>query len=151
LAYFDEETRERFTPYIVETSAGLNRTLLVCLLDAYDEDVQEGEVRTVLRLSPAIAPIKVGVFSLVKKDNLPDVADRIAGDLRRVCPVFTDHQGSIGRRYRRMDEIGTPWGVTVDYQTLQDQTVTLRDRDSLEQIRVSADALPDEIRQRLAR
>ena len=151
LAYFEEETRERFTPYIVETSAGLNRTLLVCLLDAYDEDVQEGEVRTVLRLSPAIAPIKVGVFSLVKKDNLPDVADRIAADLRQVCTVFTDHQGSIGRRYRRMDEIGTPWGVTVDYQTLQDQTVTLRDRDSLEQIRVSTDALPDEIRRRLAR
>jgi glycyl-tRNA synthetase len=151
LAYFEEETRERFTPYIVETSAGLNRTLLVCLLDAYDEDVQEGEVRTVLRLSPVIAPIKVGVFSLVKKDNLPDVADRIAADLRQVCTVFTDHQGSIGRRYRRMDEIGTPWGVTVDYQTLQDQTVTLRDRDSLEQIRVSADALPDEIRRRLAK
>jgi glycyl-tRNA synthetase len=149
LAYFDEETRERFIPYIIETSAGLNRTLLVCLIDAYDEDVQEGEVRTVLRLSPAIAPIKVGVFSLVKKDSLPDVADRIAADLRQICPVFTDHQGSIGRRYRRMDEIGTPWGITVDYQTLQDQTVTLRDRDSLEQIRISVSTVGDVIRQKL--
>jgi len=149
LGYFDDETRERFVPFIVETSAGLNRTLLVCLLDGYYEDVQEGEPRTVLRLSPAIAPLKVGVFSLVKKDGLPDVADRIAADLRRVCPVFVDHQGSIGRRYRRMDEIGTPWGITVDYQTLQDQTVTLRDRDSLEQIRLSADIMADEIRRRL--
>jgi glycyl-tRNA synthetase len=149
LTYFDDETRDRFIPFIVETSAGLNRTLLVCLLDAYDEDVQEGEPRTVLRLAPQIAPIKVGVFSLVKKDGLPEVADRIAENLRRICPVFTDHQGSIGRRYRRMDEIGTPWGITVDYQTLQDQTVTLRDRDSLEQIRLSTDRLADEIRGRL--
>ncbi len=149
LSYFDEETREKFVPYIVETSAGLNRTLLVCLVDAYDEDVQDGEPRTVLRLAPHIAPIKVGVYSLVKKDNLPEVADRIAADLRTVCTVFTDHQGSIGRRYRRMDEIGTPWGITVDYQTLQDQTVTLRDRDSLEQIRIPVDHVKPEIRRRL--
>ncbi len=149
LAYFDEETREKFIPCIVETSAGLNRTLLVCLIDAYDEDVQDNEPRTVLRLSPKIAPVKVGIFSLVKKDGLPEVADRIAADLRKVCPAFTDHQGSIGRRYRRMDEIGTPWGITVDYQTLQDQTVTLRDRDSLEQIRISTDRITDEIRGRL--
>jgi glycyl-tRNA synthetase len=150
LSYFVEETRERFIPYIIETSAGLNRTLLVVLLDAYDEDTQEGELRTVLRLSPKIAPVKVGVFSLVKRDGLPDVADRIAKDLRPVCSVFTDHQGSIGRRYRRMDEIGTPWGVTVDYQTLEDQTVTLRDRDSLAQDRVNISQLPQIIRERLA-
>lgn len=149
LAYFDEDTRERFVPYIVETSSGLNRTLLVCLIDAYDEDVQDGEPRTVLRLAPHIAPIKVGVFSLVKKDGLPEFAERIAAELRGVCPVFTDHQGSIGRRYRRMDEIGTPWGITVDYDTLKDQTVTLRDRDSLEQIRINADLLVEEIRRRL--
>jgi glycyl-tRNA synthetase len=150
LSYYDDETKERFVPYIVETSAGLNRTLLVTLLDAYDEDTQDGELRTVLRLSPKIAPVKVGIFSLVKKDGLPEVADRIANDLRVVCPVFTDHQGSIGRRYRRMDEIGTPWGITVDYQTLQDQTVTLRDRDSLEQVRISTDKVVEEIRMRLA-
>jgi glycyl-tRNA synthetase len=149
LNYFDEETRERYIPYIVETSSGLNRTLLVCLLDAYAEDVQEGEPRTVLRLSPSIAPIKVAVFSLVKKDGLPEIADRIAADLRNVCTIFADHQGSIGRRYRRMDEIGTPWGITVDYDTLKDQTVTLRDRDSLEQIRLAADRLPAFIREKL--
>jgi glycyl-tRNA synthetase len=103
----------------------------------------------VLRLSPHIAPLKVGIFSLVKKDGLPEVADRIAADLRPVCPVFVDHQGSIGRRYRRMDEIGTPWGITVDYQTLQDQTVTLRDRDSLAQDRIAADQLVEVIRRRL--
>jgi glycyl-tRNA synthetase len=149
LAYFDEETRERFTPYIVETSAGLNRTLLVCLLDAYEEDVQEGEPRVVLRLSPKIAPIKAGIFSLVKKDGLPEVADKIANDLRQICPVFTDHQGSIGRRYRRMDEIGTPWGITVDYQTMEDQTVTVRDRDTLEQLRMPINGIVEEIRNRL--
>ncbi|HEY3294667.1 MAG TPA: glycine--tRNA ligase [bacterium] len=149
LSYFDEEAKERFIPYIVETSAGLNRTLLTCMVDAYDEDTQEGEPRVVLHLSPKIAPIKVGIFSLVKKDGLPDVADKIASDLRKVCPVFTDHQGSIGRRYRRMDEIGTPWGITVDYQTLEDHTVTLRDRDTLEQVRVSTDKVVDMIRGRL--
>jgi glycyl-tRNA synthetase len=149
LSYFNEETRERFIPFIVETSAGLNRTLLVTLLDAYAEDVQEGEKRVVLRLSPHIAPFKVGIFSLVKKDGLPEVADRIAADLRPVCPLFVDHQGSIGRRYRRMDEIGTPWGITVDYQTLEDQTVTLRDRDSLTQDRIAIDALVENIRRRL--
>jgi glycyl-tRNA synthetase len=149
MSYFEDETKERFTPFIVETSAGLNRTLLTCLLDAYEEDVQEGEPRTVLHLSPAIAPLKVGVFSLVKKDGLAEYADNLARDLRRVCTVFTDHQGSIGRRYRRMDEIGTPWGVTVDYQTMEDQTVTLRDRDTLEQIRVSVAQLPQLIRDRL--
>jgi glycyl-tRNA synthetase len=106
-------------------------------------------MRTVLRLSPQIAPIKVGIFSLLKRDGMPEYADKLAADLRGVCPVFTDHQGSIGRRYRRMDEIGTPWGITVDHQTLQDHTVTLRDRDSLEQIRLSADQVAAEIRQRL--
>jgi glycyl-tRNA synthetase len=123
---------------------------LVVLLDAYAEDTQEGELRTVLRLNPKIAPIKVGVFSLVKRDGLPEVTERIAHDLRPICSVFVDHQGSIGRRYRRMDEIGTPWGITVDYQALEDQTVTLRDRDSLEQIRVNIAQLPQIIREKLA-
>ena len=150
LSYFVEQTREKFTPYIIETSAGLNRTLLVVLVDAYDEDVQDGEPRTVLRLHPKIAPTKVGIFSLVKKSGLPEIADKIAQDLRPVCAVFTDHQGSIGRRYRRMDEIGTPWGVTVDHQTLEDQSVTLRDRDTLAQERVNISDLPKIIREKLA-
>ncbi len=150
LSYFVEQTREKFTPYIIETSAGLNRTMLVVLVDAYDEDVQDGEPRTVLRLHPKIAPTKVGIFSLVKKSGLPEIADKIAQDLRPVCAVFTDHQGSIGRRYRRMDEIGTPWGVTVDHQTLEDQSVTLRDRDTLAQERVNISDLPKIIREKLA-
>lgn len=141
LQYFDPDTKDKFIPYIIETSAGLNRTLLTCLVDAYNEDVQEGEPRTFLSLSPTIAPIKVGVFSLVKKDGLRELADSIASDLRQIGTVFTDHTGSIGKRYRRMDEIGTPWGITVDYQTKEDNTVTLRDRDTLEQSRVSADQL----------
>lgn len=149
LTYFDSAADERFIPYIVETSAGLNRTLLTCLIDAYEEDIQAGEQRTVLKLSPSIAPIKVGIFSLVKKDGMPEVADKIADDLRTACTVFTDHQGSIGRRYRRLDEVGTPWGITVDNQTLQDQTVTLRDRDTLQQIRISMDQVKQVIREKL--
>ncbi len=142
LSYMIEDTKERFVPYIVETSSGLNRTLLTCLVDGYYEDTQDGETRTVLRLSPAIAPIKAGVFSLVKKDGLAEIADQLAADLRKVGTVFVDHSGSIGRRYRRMDEVGTPWGITVDYQTKEDQTVTLRERDSLEQSRVKMAELP---------
>ena len=149
LQYFDPETKEKFVPYIIETSAGLNRTLLTCLVDAYNEDVQEGEPRTFLSLSPTIAPIKVGVFSLVKKDGLREMADSIAQDLRHVGTVFADHTGSIGKRYRRMDEIGTPWGITIDYQTKEDNTVTLRDRDTLEQSRVSADQLKQIISEKL--
>jgi glycyl-tRNA synthetase len=137
LQYFDGETNEKFTPYIIETSAGLNRTLLTCLVDGYNEDTQDGEPRTFLSLAPSIAPIKVGVFSLVKKDGLREIADDIANDLRQIGTVFTDHTGSIGKRYRRMDEIGTPWGITIDYQTKEDHTVTVRDRDTLEQIRVN--------------
>lgn len=150
LSYMNEETKDRFTPFIVETSSGLNRTLLTCLVDGYYEDTQDGEPRTVLRLAPAIAPVKAGVFSLVKKDGLAEIADQLANDLRKVGTVFTDHSGSIGRRYRRMDEIGTPWGVTVDYQTKEDQTVTLRDRDSLEQLRVRMAELPSLLATKLA-
>lgn len=142
LSYLNEETKERFVPYIVETSSGLNRTLLTCLVDGYYEDTQEGDTRTVLRLAPAIAPFKAGVFSLVKKDGLAEMADQLANDLRKVGAVFVDHSGSIGRRYRRMDEVGTPWGITVDYQTKEDETVTLRDRDTLEQFRIKMAELP---------
>ncbi len=142
LSYLNDESKERFVPYIIETSSGLNRTLLTCLVDGYYEDVQDGEARTVLRLAPSIAPFKAGVFSLVKKDGLAEIADQLANDLRRVGAVFVDHSGSIGRRYRRMDEIGTPWGITVDYQTKEDQTVTLRDRDSLDQFRLKMAELP---------
>jgi len=132
LHYFDDETREKFIPYIIETSIGCDRTLLTLLIDAYSED---GE-RVVLRFAPSIAPIKVGVFPLVKRDGMPEIAKKICNDLSGKYKVFYDESGSIGRRYRRMDEIGTPFCVTVDSQTLEDETVTIRNRDSMVQERV---------------
>jgi glycyl-tRNA synthetase len=136
LTYLDDITRQRYTPYIIETSAGLTRTVLVVLSDAYDEDEVEGETRTVLRLHPLVAPITVGVFPLVKKDGLAEIAQDIEKSLRDEFSTFYDKGGAIGRRYRRQDEIGTPYGITIDYQTKEDNTVTLRLRDSMEQVRV---------------
>jgi glycyl-tRNA synthetase len=139
MSYFDEATRERYIPYIIETSAGVDRTLLTCLIDAYDEQPE----RVVLHLSPKIAPIKVAIFPLVKRDGMPAIAQRIAAMLRPHYKVFYDEAGSIGRRYRRQDEIGTPYGITVDSETLTNETVTLRERDSMTQERVSIDGLLD--------
>jgi len=141
LSYFNDQTKERFFPYIIETSAGVDRTMLVCLVDGYYEEVVKGEERTVLRLDPKIAPIKAGIYPLVKRDNMPEVAKNIEDILRPHFKVFYDEGGAIGRRYRRQDEAGTPFGITVDSQTLQDETVTLRERDSMEQIRVKIDDL----------
>ena len=141
LSYFNDQTKERFIPYIIETSAGVDRTMLVCLVDGYYEEVVKGEERTVLRLDPKIAPIKAGIYPLVKRDNMPEVAKNIEDILRPHFKVFYDEGGAIGRRYRRQDEAGTPFGITVDSQTLQDETVTLRERDSMEQIRVKIDDL----------
>jgi glycyl-tRNA synthetase len=150
LEYIDPGGGKRFVPYVVETAAGVDRTLLVILADAYREEEVEGEERVVLGLHPALAPIKAAVFPLVKKDGLPEIARKIAGDLRKASiPSFYDESGSIGRRYRRQDEAGTPWCVTVDGQTAEDGTVTVRDRDSLEQVRVDAGALKGWIRERL--
>ena len=138
LEYLDPTTNEKFVPYVVETSAGADRTTLVALVDAYHEEEVEGETRVVLKLHPALAPLKAAVFPLVNKDGMPELARRIFDDLRRSLKVFYDDGGSIGRRYRRQDEAGTPYGVTIDGQSLQDQTVTVRDRDSLKQDRVGA-------------
>jgi len=150
LDYLDPATNEKFVPYIIETSLGADRLALVVLVDAYREEQVEGEQRVVLKFHPSIAPIKAGVFPLVKKDGMPDVATRIAADLRRHMPVFYDDGGSIGRRYRRQDEAGTPFGVTVDGQTLEDQTVTVRHRDTLQQDRVAADQLLAYLRERIS-
>ena len=150
LEYMDPATRERFVPYIIETSLGADRLALVVLVDAYREEEVEGEQRVVLGLAPALAPIKAGIYPLVKKDGMPEVARRINDDLRRRFPVFYDDGGSIGRRYRRQDEAGTPFGITVDGQTLEDQTVTVRDRDTLVQDRVHADQLVAYLEERLA-
>jgi glycyl-tRNA synthetase len=150
LEYVDTVGGERYIPYIIETSLGADRLALVVLVDAYREEEVGGERRVVLRLSPSVAPIKAGVFPLVKKDGMPDLAGRIYDELRRHFPVFYDDGGSIGRRYRRQDEAGTPYGITVDGQTLEDQTVTVRDRDTLEQERVATGRLLEYLRERLS-
>jgi glycyl-tRNA synthetase len=136
LSYFDEESKSRFRPWVVEPAAGVDRAMLAFLLDAYDEDVVEGEERIVLRLDPRLAPIKVAVFPLLRKAGQPEKANNVREMLQRYFSVAYDQAGSIGRRYRRIDEIGTPFGVTIDHQTMQDDTVTLRDRDSTEQVRI---------------
>ena len=141
MKFLDEVSREKFVPFIIETSAGLTRTLLAVLCDAYDEDTADGEKRVVLRLNPRIAPITVGVFPLVKKDGLAEIGRDIADLLKSSFTTFYDQGGAIGRRYRRQDEIGTPFCLTVDYQTKDDATVTLRHRDSMKQERVKIDDL----------
>ena len=139
-------------PYIVETACGPNRTLLALLANAYREESVEGEDegRTVLALQPALAPVKAGIFPLVKKDGMPEMAHRIADDLRPHFPVFYDESGAIGRRYRRQDEVGTPFCITIDGQSTADGTVTIRDRDTLQQERVAADRLRESLTARLA-
>jgi glycyl-tRNA synthetase len=145
LEYFDQPNNKRFLPYVVETSVGADRTALAVLVNAYREEAVEGESegRTVLGLRPSIAPIKAGVFPLVKKDGMPEMAHRIADDLRPSFPVFYDDSGAIGRRYRRQDEVGTPFCITVDGESLTNATVTVRDRDTLKQERVEAGQLKD--------
>ncbi|WZO99630.1 glycine--tRNA ligase [Isosphaeraceae bacterium EP7] len=136
LSYFDEEKKERFIPHVIEPSAGADRATLAFLCEAYEEDTIAGEVRTVLKFHPRLAPIKAAVFPLVKKDGMPETADKIYRDLKKHYNVFFDEKGAIGRRYRRQDEAGTPFGITVDGQTAEDGTVTMRDRDSCRQWRV---------------
>ncbi len=135
LSYFDERTKERFIPYIIETSAGCDRTLLTVLIDGYYEEEVKGETRAVLRIAPHISPFKAAVFPLVNRDGMPEVATKIYNDLRRKFKIFYDDKRAVGRRYRRMDEVGTPFCITIDSQTLQDETVTLRDRDTMQQTR----------------
>src|SRR5437660_1391537 len=150
LEYVDSATGDRYVPHVIEPAAGADRAALSFMVDAYDEEEVEGRERVLLRLHPRIAPVKVAVLPLVSKDRQPEVAREIYEDLRARMPAEYDAGGSIGKRYRRQDEIGTPWGVTVDHQTLEDRTVTLRDRDSLEQTRVAIDALGSELERRLA-
>jgi glycyl-tRNA synthetase len=149
LEYVDTASGDRYVPYVIEPAAGVDRSLLAFLVDAYDEDEIGGEARTVLRLHPQLAPVKVAVLPLVRKDGQPELAQRIFEDLRRRMQAEIDVSGAIGRRYRRQDEIGTPWAVTIDHQSLDDDTVTIRDRDSLTQERVAIDALADELERRL--
>jgi glycyl-tRNA synthetase len=145
LEYFDQEAGEAYVPHVVEPAAGVDRSLLAFMVDAYDVEQVEGRKRTVLRLHPRLAPVKVAILPLVSKAGMPEKAREIHEQLRNRLPTEYDEGGSIGRRYRRQDEIGTPWGITVDGQTMEDETVTLRDRDSLEQIRVPIEGLGDEL------
>ena len=150
LRYFDEETREHYVPYVVEPAAGADRAALAFLVDAYDEDIADGEPRTGLRLHPGLAPVKVAVFPLMRRDGQPEKARMVYDLLRGHFAADYDQAGAIGRRYRRQDEAGTPFGITIDHQTMQDDTVTLRDRDSMVQVRLPIDRLVGELQQRIA-
>jgi len=151
LEYFDQPNNRRFVPFVIETSVGADRVTLATLVNAYREEevAGESEGRVVLGLHPSIAPLKAGVFPLVKKDGMPEYAQKLAAELRRSFPVFYDDSGAIGRRYRRQDEVGTPFCLTVDGQTAEDGTVTVRDRDSLQQERVAADRVREYIEAKL--
>jgi glycyl-tRNA synthetase len=158
LEYFDQASGERYVPHVIEPAAGADRATLAFLVDAYDEELVEregageGELRTVLRLHPRLAPIKAAVLPLVKKDGQPELAREIHRALRGragVGMVEYDDGGAIGKRYRRQDEIGTPFCLTVDHQSLEDGSVTLRERDSLTQERLPIDGLAEEIERRL--
>lgn len=154
LKYFDEETKENYLPYVIEPSAGVERSLLAFLLDAYQEEQDKnGEKRIVLQLHPQLSPIKLAVFPLLKNNqDLVNLAQDIYQKLKLKLnfPIDYDEVGSIGRRYRRQDEIGTPWGVTIDHQSLEDRTVTIRERDTMKQERIKIEEIEDFLREKLA-
>jgi glycyl-tRNA synthetase len=150
LEYFDPQTGERYVPHVIEPAAGADRATLAFLVDAYDEEEVDGDTRTLLRLHPRLAPVKVAVLPLMRRDGQPERARAIHHELRSGLQSEFDEGGSIGRRYRRQDEIGTPWCVTVDHQTLEDDTVTVRDRDTLAQERLPIGELAGEFARRLA-
>jgi len=148
LDYFDQQTNERYTPHVIEPAAGATRTMMAFLLAAYSEDEVAGEARTMLRLHWRLAPYQVAVLPLSKKDTLEPTARRVLGLLQPHFMCDYDVTQSIGRRYRRQDEIGTPWCVTVDFESIEDDAVTVRDRDTTEQVRVPIGGLLAELRRR---
>jgi len=150
MTYFDEDSGEHIIPYIIEPSAGVDRSVLAFLCDAYDEEIAQGELRVVLHLHPSLAPYKVSVLPLSKKENLAKAAREVYDDLRQCWMVHYDDTQSIGRRYRRQDEVGTPYCVTVDFQSLEDSQVTIRERDSMNQIRVPIATLKETLAAKLA-
>ena len=146
----DSGTGERFTPHVIEPSLGLNRSLLTFIVDAYDEEVVAERERTVLRLHPRLAPVTAAVLPLITKNSaMVEKAQALRDELRRHMSVEYDDGGQIGRRYRRQDEIGTPFAVTIDHQSVEDHTVTLRQRDTLQQDRIAIDRLADELEERI--
>jgi glycyl-tRNA synthetase len=146
LEYFDQATNERYIPYVIEPAVGPDRIMLAFLVDAYTEEEVKGETRTVLKLHPLIAPTKAAVFPLSKKEPVSTIARALYDDLKGDYRLFYDDSGSIGRRYRRQDEAGTPFCVTVDFDTIEDKKVTIRDRDTLEQERVPIEAVRDRLK-----
>lgn len=161
LSYFDQDAKEKYVPFVIEPTLGMDRLFIAVLCEAYKEypggrgkesaeGEGTGEAEVVLHLKPALAPYKVAVLPLVKKDGLAEKGKELAQSLRQTMTVFYDESGSIGRRYRRQDEIGTPWCVTIDYQTMEDGTVTLRDRDTMQQERMKLDEVKSWIEQQLA-
>ncbi|HLP13004.1 MAG TPA: glycine--tRNA ligase [Flavobacteriales bacterium] len=151
LQYFDPEINESYVPYVIETSIGLDRMFLALLSTAYTEEkLEDGSERVVLRIPPALAPVKVGILPLLAKDGLPEVAEKIFNDLKFDYSCFTEEKDSIGKRYRRMDAIGTPYCITVDHQTLEDQTVTIRERDTMKQDRIPISAIKDVIAEKVS-
>jgi len=150
LEYFDDETKEHYPPYVIEPSAGVDRSALAFLCDAYAEERDKDEIRVLLHLHPALAPIKVAVLPLSRRENLAAAAREIYAELRQCWMVQYDDAQSIGRRYRRQDEIGTPLCVTIDFQSLEDEQVTIRERDSMNQIRVPIKGLKDTLQAMLA-
>jgi len=150
LSYFDETTKARYVPHVIEPALGVDRACLVFLCEALQEDEVGGEKRTVMRFHPSLAPVTVGIFPLVKKGGLPDIAHAIEADLRQEFAVFYDEKGAIGRRYRRQDECGTPFCITIDFDSKEDDSVTIRDRDSLEQVRVNKSQLRAWVRERVS-
>jgi glycyl-tRNA synthetase len=155
LEYFDQATGQRYVPHVIEPAAGADRATLAFLVDAYDEEViagegeGAGETRTVLRLHPRLAPVKAAILPLVKKDGQPELAHEVQRAVRAVAQAEYDEGGSIGKRYRRHDEIGTPFCLTIDHQSIEDRTLTLRDRDSLAQERVPIEGIAQEIERRV--
>jgi glycyl-tRNA synthetase len=147
LEYYDQKNQKRYMPYVIETSVGLDRLTLMVLCDAYREEEVDGDSRTVLKMDPRLAPIQVGVFPLIKKPELQDIAHKIEKDLREDYSVQYDESGSIGKRYRRLDEAGTPFCITVDFDTIEkDNQVTIRYRDDMSQVRIPVDKVADVIR-----
>ena len=152
MEYYDQKEQKRYVPYVIETSVGLDRTTLMVLCDAYREEEVDGESRTVLKIHPKLAPTKVGIFPLIKKDKLQDLAHKIEKDLRDDFNVLYDESGSIGKRYRRQDEAGTPFCVTVDFDGVESDgpdTVTVRYRDDMTQDRVAVDQLSNLIHDKM--
>ncbi len=150
LEYFDQAANVRYLPNIIETSAGADRVALTLLVDAFREEVVEGETRTVLGFHPSVAPIKAAVLPLVNKDAMPEMATALFNDIRKKVACFYDDGGAIGRRYRRMDEVGTPFCITVDGQTAEDRTVTVRHRDSMAQDRIAIDHVATYLGERIS-